>query len=175
MTFIQKTAFFVLAFSLISAAGSSPPQGVSFQKTRPPVPSTGAAPATPAAAEDISGMYTFLKEGEFLQINLDQNGVSGYISRQGDLESDRGAFLDQFFSQASVRGHDVVFTTKPVHGVWFEFKGRFDRGPAKTKKEDGYYVVRGTLKEFTTGADKNTNSRSRQVEFKLLAQPDEGQ
>jgi hypothetical protein len=35
--------------------------------------------------------------------------------------------------------------------------------------------VRGTLKEFTTGADKNTNSRSRQVEFKLLGQPDEGQ
>ena len=120
-------------------------------------------------------MYTFLKEGEFLQINLDQNGVSGYISRQGDLDSDRGAFLDQFFTQASVHGHDVAFTTKPVHGVWFEFKGRFDRGPAKTRKEDGYYVVRGTLKELTTGADKNVTSRSRQAEFKLLAQPDEGQ
>jgi len=157
-------AFFLLAFSLISAA-------VSLQKTRPPAPPA----AAPTAAEDISGMYTFLKEGEFLQISLDQNGVSGYISRQGDLESDRGAFLDQFFSQASVNGHDVAFTTKPVHGVLFEFKGRFDRGPAKTKKEDGYYVVRGTLKELTTGADKNTTARSRQVEFKLLAQPDEGQ
>ncbi|HEV2963626.1 MAG TPA: hypothetical protein VG649_17505, partial [Candidatus Angelobacter sp.] len=63
--------------------------------------------------------------------------------------------------------------TKAVHGVWFEFKGRFDRGAAKTKKEDGYYLLRGTLKEFTSGADKNTTSRSRQVEFKLLAQPEE--
>ena len=44
----------------------------------------------PHAAEDISGMYSFLQEGEFLQINLDREGVSGYVSRQGDLESDRG-------------------------------------------------------------------------------------
>ena len=152
---------FLLVFSLIAAA--SPAQ----QKTLPA--------DTRAAAEDISGMYSFLKEGEFVQINLEQNGVSGYISRHGDLESDQGAFLDQFFSEASVHGHDVAFVTKPIHGVWFEFKGRFDRGPAKTKKEDGYYLVRGTLKELTTGADKKTTTRSREAEFKLLAQPDEGQ
>ena len=108
-----------------------------------------------------------------MQINLDKSEASGYISRLGDLESDRGTFLDQFFSQASVQGHDVAFTTKQIHGVWFEFKGRFDRGPAKTKASDGYYVLRGTLKEFTTDANKNTTSRSREVEFKLLAQPDD--
>lgn len=124
-------------------------------------------------SEDISGMYSFLNDGEFLQISLDKNGASGYISRMGDLESDRGIFLDQFFSKASVQGHDVVFTTKQIHGVWFEFKGRFDRGPAKTRSNDGYYVLRGTLKEFTTDVNKNTTSRSREVEFKLLAQPDD--
>src|SRR5690349_18489800 len=69
-----------------------------------------------APAEDISGMYTFLREGEFVQINMEENEVSGYISRQGDLESDRGAFLDQFFDKASVEGHDVFFNTKPLHG-----------------------------------------------------------
>lgn len=140
------------------------------------VPAPGANPAqahpqAPAAAEDISGMYSFLKEGEFVQINLEEDGVSGYISRLGDLESDRGTFIDQFFSKASVQGHDVTFTTKPIHGVWFEFKGRFDRGPAKTKGEDGYYVLRGTLSEFVTDSAQKTTSRSRQVEFKLLAQP----
>ena len=128
-------------------------------------------PQTPQAAEDISGMYSFLKEGEFVQINLAEDGVSGYISRMGDQESDRGTFLDQFFSQASVQDHDVAFTTKPIHGVWFEFKGRFDRGPAKTKAQDGYYVLRGTLTEYVTDLDKKTTSRSRQVEFKLLGQP----
>jgi len=129
--------------------------------------------SAPAPAEDISGMYSFLNDGEFVQINLDKSGASGYISRMGDLESDRGTFLDQFFSQASVQGHDVAFTTKQIHGVWFEFKGKFDRGSAKTKTNDGYYVLRGTLKEFTTDANKKTTSRSREVEFKLLAQPDD--
>lgn len=123
-----------------------------------------------APAEDISGMYSFLREGEFVQINLEQNGVSGYISRRGELESDRGAFLDQFFDKASVQGHDVAFTTKPLHGVVYEFKGRFDRGPAKSKAQDGYYVLRGTLNELITGADNKTTSRSRDVAFKLLAE-----
>jgi hypothetical protein len=135
----------------------------------------GKAPARkdrpPAPAEDISGMYSFLREGEFVQINVDEGGVSGYISRFGDLESDHGAVLDQFFSKASVQGHDVTFTTKQIHGVWFEFKGRFDRGPARTRTEDGYYVLRGTLTEFSTTTGKDVTRRSRAVDFKLLGQP----
>jgi hypothetical protein len=128
---------------------------------------------TAAPAEDISGMYSFLREGEFVQINLEQNGVSGYISRRGELESDRGAFLDQFFSKASVQGHDVAFTTKPLHGVIYEFKGRFERGPAKSKAEDGYYLLRGTLKEIVSDGSNQATSRSREVVFKLLAEPPE--
>lgn len=124
------------------------------------------------AAEDISGMYSFLSEGEFVQITLEPDEVSGYISRKGDLQSDRGAFLDQFFETASVKDHDVAFTTKLLHGVRFEFKGRFDRGAAKTRRQDGYYVIRGLLTEYLPAAkNKDVSSRSRQVEFKLLAQP----
>jgi hypothetical protein len=130
--------------------------------------------AAPPPAEDISGMYSFLNEGEFMQIDLEAGGVSGYISRLGDLESDRGNFLDQFFDKASVEGHEVTFTTRKIHGEWFEFKGRFERGRVKTKSEDGYYVLRGTLSEFT-GADddKNPASKVRQVELKWLAQPED--
>lgn len=124
-----------------------------------------------APAEDISGMYSFLREGEFVQINMEENGVSGYISRHGDLDSDRGAFLDQFFDKASIDGHDVFFNTKPLHGVTFEFKGQFERGPAKSKVQDGYYILHGTLTELITGGDNKTTSRSREVTFKLLAQP----
>jgi hypothetical protein len=126
-------------------------------------------------AEDISGMYTFLNEGEFVQIVIEAHEVSGYISRLGDQETDRGMFLDHFFSQATVSGHDVAFTTRKVHGVWFEFQGRFERGPAKTKSSDGYYILRGTLKQFTSDADQKAVSRSREVEFKYMAQPDENE
>ena len=127
----------------------------------------------PHAAEDISGMYSFLKEGEFLQITLEKNAVSGYISRMGDTDSDGGVFLDQFFAKADVQGHDVSFTTRQLHGVWYEFTGKFGRGTGKTKADDGYYILRGTLKELSTNADKTVNARSREVVFKLLAQPDD--
>ena len=128
----------------------------------------------PHAAEDISGMYSFVKEGEFLQMTLDKNAVTGYISRMGDSDSDNGVFLDQFFAKADIQGHDVSFTTRPLHSVWYEFKGKFTRGPGKTKGDDGYYILRGTLKELTTNnADKTVSSRSREVEFKLLAQPED--
>lgn len=137
-------------------------------------PSQQDAPAVaPHAAEDISGMYSFLKDGEFLQINLEKSAVTGYISRMGDSDTDSGVFLDQFFAKADVQGHEVSFTTRPLHSVWYEFKGKFDRGTAKTKSGDGYYILRGTLKEFTTTADKTVATRSREVEFKLLAQPDD--
>jgi hypothetical protein len=127
----------------------------------------------PHAAEDISGMYSFLKDGEFLQITLEKNEVTGYISRMGDSESDHGVFLDQFFSRADIQGHEVSFTTRPLHSMWYEFKGKFDRGGAKAKTDDGYYVLRGTLKEFTMNEGKSVSERSRTVEFKLLAQPDD--
>jgi hypothetical protein len=128
----------------------------------------------PHAAEDISGMYSFIKEGEFLQITLDKNAVTGYISRMGDSDSDDGVFLDQFFLKADVQGHDVSFTTRPLHSVWYEFKGKFSRGPGKTRGDDSFYVLRGTLKELTSNnAAKTVSSRSREVEFKLLAQPED--
>ena len=130
-----------------------------------------AVPVVPHAAEDISGMYSFLKEGEFLQINLEKTAVTGYISRRGDSDSDNGVFMDQFFAQADVQDHAVSFTTRQLHGMWYEFKGKFDRGSAKTKADDGYYVLRGTLKELSTNADKSIATKSREVEFKLLAQP----
>jgi hypothetical protein len=168
MIYLRTIFAFLLAATLAGAGQTSQ------SSARPQAQPKGAQRnSVPPPAEDISGMYSFLKEGEFLQIILDHEGVSGYISRFGDLESDRGSFLDQFFSKASVQGHDVTFTTKVIHGVWFEFKGRFDRGPAKSKAKDGYYVLRGTLTEFISDADKKVTSRSQEAEFKLLAQPDD--
>jgi hypothetical protein len=168
MSFASKIAVFLLCLSALAGAQKT---GKSSPEALPVAPD---APAN-TAAEDISGMYSFLKDGEFLQINLDANGVTGVISRQGEQESDRGQFLDLVFTSASVHGHDVAFTTRRVHGVSFEFKGRFERGRAKDKTQDGFYLLSGTLTEFTTDANKKTTSRSRAVELKWLGQPDDGQ
>jgi hypothetical protein len=112
-------------------------------------------------------MYTFLKEGEFLQITIEDAGrVTGFISRFGDGDSDRGAFLDQFFKQGKLEGSKLNFTTDTVHGTWFEFSGTVERGEGKTLDEEAYYVVKGTLAEHETDAANKTSSKSRAVTFK---------
>ena len=128
----------------------------------PPQTST---PAKPAG--DYSGMYSFLQDGEFVQITVEDAGrVTGFVSRYGDSESDRGAFLDQFFKQGKLDGNKLTFTTDPVHGVWYDFKGTVERGEGKTPQDQGYYVVKGTLTEHRTDANKKVTSKSHEVTFK---------
>ena len=116
-------------------------------------------------------MYAFLRDGEFLQITVEEGGrVTGFISRYGELESDRGAFLDQFFKQGKLEANKLTFTTDTVHGVWYEFKGAIDRGQGKSRSEEDYYVIRGMLTENMTDATKKTSTRNRQVAFKSFPQ-----
>src|SRR6266705_2689315 len=128
-----------------------------------------AAPAKPA--EDYSGMYTFLQDGEFVQVTVEDEGrVTGFVSRYGDLESDRGEFLDQFFKQGKLEGKKLNFTTETVHGVWYDFKGTVERGEGKNAGDEAYYVLKGTLTEYSTDANKKTSSKSREVAFKSFPQ-----
>ena len=63
---------------------------------------------------------------------LDGDKLSGFISRFGDRESDKGQFLDQFFDKASLEGQRLRFKTKTVHGTWFEFSGTLTVNPDKS-------------------------------------------
>ena len=120
---------------------------------------------------DISGMYTFLREGEIVEIDVEDSGqVTGFISRYGELESDRGAFLDHMFSKGKLEGNKISFTTKAIHGVRFEFKGTVERGEGKTPDAEAYYVVKGTLTEITSDQDKKETAKEREVVFKSFPQ-----
>jgi hypothetical protein len=94
--------------------------------------------------------------------------VTGFVSRYGEGETDQGAFLDQFFKQGKLEGKKLTFTTEIVHGVWYEFKGTVERGEGKNVGDDSYYVLKGTLKQYTSAADKKTSSKSREVVFKAF-------
>ena len=171
MVLVRKIALSITLLTLAAACQAQGGFAVRGQNKTSEQDSRNTMVSTPA--EDISGMYSFLKPGEFIQINVEKNVTSGYVSRMGDTESDRGVFMDQFFDKAQIQGHTVLFTTKPLHNLWYEFNGKFDRGPGKTKADDGYYVLRGTLKELSLDENKKTVSHSREVELKSLAQPDE--
>ena len=132
-----------------------------------PIAPVAAQTATPPAANDYSGMYSFLQDGEFVQITIEDAGhVTGFVSRYGDQESDRGTFLDHFFKEGKLEGSKLSFTTQIVHGVAFQFNGVFERGAGKTPADEAYYLLKGTLIESTSDAGKKTSSKSREVTFR---------
>lgn len=122
---------------------------------------------TAVPRDDYSGMYTFLKEGEFIQITIEGKGqVTGFISRFGDSESDKGTFLNQFLKSGKIDGNKVSFTTETVHGVSYTFEGVFLRGPGKSPQDEDYYFLQGLLTRNDTDAQKKTSSQSAKVQFK---------
>lgn len=119
----------------------------------------------------FSGMYSFLKEGEFVQVTVEDEGrVTGFISRYGDGASDKGAFLDQFFKSGKLEGNRLRFATDTVHGVWFEFRGTVERGEGKNPGDEAYYVLKGSLIQSSTDVDKRVSSHAREVVFKVFPQ-----
>jgi hypothetical protein len=150
------------------------PSPVRAQNSRPASPSTQqpvSAPKPAKTGQQYSGMYAFLREGEFVQVTIENQGkVTGFVSRYGDGESDKGAFLDLFFNSGKLEGSKLSFTTETVHAVSFEFKGTVERGEGKNPGDEAYYVLKGTLTENSGDATKKISSRSREVTFKMFPQ-----
>ena len=117
---------------------------------------------TAVPADDYSGMYSFLQEGEFVQISLeDDNRVTGFISSFAD--SDKTGFVDYFFEKAELRNRDIRFSTRKVRGTWFEFKGTIERGPGQTRDAEAYYVIKGTLTQSTSDAKGLVTAKESEV------------
>jgi hypothetical protein len=177
---VTVAAAFFAAMSLPSWSLST----FAAQQDAKPAPKSGDAsaskapsPAPPSSAKDAndgkqySGMYTFLKEGEYLQITVEDAGqVTGFISRFDDRGSEKGTFIDQFFKTGKLDGGKLSFTTKSSNDVWFEFNGTARRGEGQNPGDEAYYVLQGTLTENATGPDKKVTSRPQDVTFKIFPQ-----
>jgi hypothetical protein len=168
ISFILAVALAVTSIVLTSAQ-------VRAQQTKPSEDgaksSSSAQPADANLGHAFSGMYTFLKEGEFVQVSVQEAGhVTGFISRFGEGESDKGAFLDQFFKSGKLDGNKLTFTTDLVHGVTFDFKGTVERGEGKNPGDEAYFVLKGTLTESESDVNKKVTSHSRDVQFKMFPQ-----
>ncbi|MGA2458953.1 MAG: hypothetical protein ABSF85_15395 [Terriglobales bacterium] len=120
--------------------------------------------------KDCSGIYSFLRDGEFVQVTVEDNGnVIGFVSRYADKEGDSG-FLEQFFESGKLDGNQLAFKTGTVRGLAFEFRGTVERGEGKSRGDEAYYVLKGTLVENSTDEAKRTSSRSREVALKSFPQ-----
>jgi len=173
-SFMQRSrAIFVCAMICVAIPfASSAAAQESAQNAKAAAPKAGDLPAAahngPAGCE-YSGMYSFLKDGEFVQISVeDQGRVTGFVSRYGDGESDKGAFLDQFFRSGKLDGNKVSFTTATARGEWFEFKGTVEWGEGKNPGDEAYYVLKGTLTDNASDAAKRVTAHGSEVVFKMF-------
>lgn len=163
--FLCAVAFAAMAFA--AAAGAQE----SAQESKSPAPKAAESPSAheAKAGREYGGMYSFLNEGEFVQLTVEDDGrVTGFVSRYGDGESDKGAFLDQYFRSGKLDGNKLTFTTETVHAVWFDFKGTVERGEGKNPGDESYYVLKGTLTDNTSDAQKKVTTHSREVELKMF-------
>lgn len=123
---------------------------------------------------DVSGAYEFDHLNESIEVDVDRNKLSGYISRLGDSETDTNTPLTYFFDHASVQGTVLQFQTRVLHGVWYSFRGTIVRGRGQVRSDEGYYVLHGVLQEHhpqdqqEKSADETIVRRT--VNFKSLAQ-----
>ena len=153
-----------LVILLVAIAAASSSQDSKIPTPKPAQPTTG---QESKVAREYSGMYTFLKDGEFVQISVEDEGrVTGFVSRYGEGDSDKGAFLDQFFRSGKLDGDKLTFSTETVHGMWFEFKGAVERGEGKNPSDEAYYVLKGTLTDNTSDAEKRVTTHAREVVMK---------
>ena len=177
---LQLVCFFLLTWMLAGAQANPSLQNKNNdgqnndgqnkdRQNKDPENKASTSPAQPGA--DYTGMYSLLRDGEFVQITVENQGnVTGFVSRYGDSEGDRGVFLDLFFESGKLDGNQLTFMTKTVHGVSFEFRGTVDRGEGKSRGDEAYYVLKGTLVENVTDQAKKTSSRSNEVALKSFPQ-----
>jgi hypothetical protein len=130
---------------------------------------SGQTPASARPGAEYSGVYSFLREGEFVQITVEDAGrVSGFVARFGDLESDKGATLDHFFKTGRLDGNRLSFTTEVVHGVSFEFQGTISRSSEKKVGEEGYYLIEGKLAEVSSDEAGKRSSKERVISMRSM-------
>jgi hypothetical protein len=164
-------------YSMVAALGliTVSVVALSGQDAKPAPPATGensSALREVGPRSRYSGMYSFLKDGEFVQITVEDEGkVTGFISRYGE-EGDKGSFIDQFFRTGKLDGNKLRFATETVQGVWFEFKGTVERGEGKNPGDEAYYVLNGRLTENTVNDQKKPTSHSSEVALRMFPEKD---
>src|SRR5277367_2878378 len=97
---------------------------------------TGKQHGTSTLPESASGEYMLDETGSVVQITIENGVLDGYISK---LTEQQTSALTYFFDRTTIRGNQLMFTTKQIHGVWYSFTGTIVRGDAQSMRETGFY------------------------------------
>jgi hypothetical protein len=157
----------IAGFQTVAAQDTSGGPPTLHQRTEPTYgdvrsPKNPQVPST--LPSEASGEYLLGKPGDVIEIILDSNGLTGYMSLIGRTDRDKDAALTYLFDDTELNAKTLRFTTRPVHGKSYIFEGTIVRGPSPTKTKDGYYLLKGTL--TLHDVDKRTD-QARRVELPL--------
>lgn len=110
----------------------------------PPLqPQVEASPGYSTLPADASGEYELDDNGSVVQITIQENRLTGYITRMQDV-----AALSLFFLKTSIQGSRISFTTSTVHDLHYDFQGEIVRGNAASPDQNGFYRMVGELTEY---------------------------
>jgi hypothetical protein len=118
--------------------------------------STQATKGVSTLPENASGEFTLDGHGSVVQITIERNRLTGYVTLM-----QQNTALTLFFDKTSINGKRVAFTTKTVHGLSYSFAGEVVRGDAEAPSLDGYYRLAG---RFTV--NRNGAAEAKWVELK---------
>jgi hypothetical protein len=130
--------------------------GSGFAQTTPALHSRGhnnqqesptqATKGVSTLAENASGEFTLDSHGSVVQITIEHNRLTGYVTLM-----QQNTALTLFFDKTSIIGKRVAFTTKIVHGLSYSFAGEVVRGDAEAPALTGYYRLAGKLTTYSNG------------------------
>lgn len=97
--------------------------------------------------ETASGEYVLDDHGSVVQITLEHNRLTGYVTKM-----DGDTALTLFFDKTSIDGNRLSFITNTVHGLRYEFRGVISRGKVPELSSNGYYLLAGELTAYRGAA-----------------------
>lgn len=117
---------------------------------------------------NASGEYIIDEEGSVVEITIEHNQLTGYITKLVEREST----LTFFFDQTTLGGRQIRFTTKQVHGMWYSFDGEIVRGQATSEAENGFYLLRGSLVLHSGALHSGSGSETTMVSYRSTPRSD---
>ena len=117
-------------------------------------PQTRAAKGVSTLPDGASGEYELDERGSVIQITIEQNRLTGYVTKM-----EQGTALTLFFDHTTIDGNRVTFTTKTVHGLRYTFAGAIVRGDAETASEAGFYRLAGEWTAYHDGVRETKRVR----------------
>ena len=113
----------------------------------------GFAPSSSVAArekidielQDITGRYDFLGEEDLLAI-IDEDGMlNGYIEVIQEDEEESAEFFSYSLTHGTREGIRVEFKTIKIHGLYYRFTGRVEKGKSRNPNHAGFLRLVGTV------------------------------